>query len=95
MRWLTLLLLLGCNRSHGPDPEEVKLRDTSINALRTCLARCRHPSNKFECGDSASLAKATCNKEHLDQIMQSKQLEQEILAECAKDLPEIEALPKQ
>lgn len=86
-----VLLLLACN--HGPDPDELKLRDTTINGLKTLVAKA-----KSSVKDDREFARITaphlCNKEHLDKVMKSKPLEQEILDECAKDLPQIESSSK-
>lgn len=95
MRLLPLLLLVACNNSGGVDPAELKLRDTSVSSLRELLDHCQHPRNKFDCGDSESLAKTICDREHLDKTMKSRPTEQAILSECAKVLPQIAAFPKQ
>lgn len=93
MKWLSLLLLFGCE--HKPDAAEIRLRDTTIGTLHTLLERAQHPSNKFERDDSEATAKAACDKPGLDRVMKDKKLEQDILTECAKVLPQIEVLIKQ
>lgn len=98
-RLLAALILLGSFTGCRPkpptvDPAEVKLRDTTIAALRTFVERAKHPKDRFERGDSVSSARAACDKPSLDRMMNNEKLKQEILAECAKDMPIIEELAK-
>lgn len=92
---LPLLLLLGCKpAAPAVDPAEVKLRDTSISGIKDMLAKAKS-SDKSDRDLARITAPAICDKPGLDKVMKSKQLEQEILDECAKDIPQIEALTKQ
>ncbi|HWE29365.1 MAG TPA: hypothetical protein VHB97_15255 [Polyangia bacterium] len=91
--WLPLVLVVACNTTPADpsavDPAEVKLRDTSIGELKQLLEKAKSddPSDK----SSARLgAPAICDRASLDR-MKNKTLEQEILGECTRDLPEIEA----
>ena len=95
---LLCLLLLACDKpapkAPPQDSAEVRLRDTSIKGLRELLEKAKS-SDVRERDIAETASPAFCDKADMDKVMKDKKLEQEILDECAIDIPQIQAALKQ